>query len=228
MKWLVLLILASLAHSTSAAMEDNPTLMNLMVNQLEHGDDDTSVIDLDAWVGKDLDKIWLKSELTRKNGSVEESELQLLYSRAIAPYWDLTLGVRHDFDPSPGTTWAAFGVQGLAPYFFDTEIALFVGEAGQTALRFEVEYDLLLSQKLILTPDLEINFYGKEDKPRGIGTGLSEIETQLRLRYEFKREFAPYIGITFSRKYGDTRKLSRLAGNDNSDSRVTLGLKIWL
>ena len=138
--------------------------------------------------------------------------MQFLYSKAIARYWDFQLGVRHDFEPSPSRSWAAIGFKGLAPYFFDIDAAAFIGESGRTALRFEAEYELLFAQRLILTPDIEINIYGQNDPDVGIGSGLSDIEAGLRLRYEIRRELAPYIGINWSRLFGNTEDFARIAG----------------
>ncbi len=138
--------------------------------------------------------------------------MQFLYSKAIARAWDFQLGVRHDFEPSPSRSWAAIGFNGLAPYFFDIDAAAFIGESGRTTLRFEAEYELLFTQRLILTPDIEINIYGQNDPDVGIGSGLSDIEAGLRLRYEIRREFAPYIGINWSRLFGNTEDFARIAG----------------
>ena len=216
-------------HPVSAGMNDDPILASLSLNQFEVTDDDedTVIIDLDAWVGKDLNKIWIKSEIELVDGDFEETELQLLYSRGFARYWDVQMGVRHDFDPSPSRTWLAFGIQGLAPYFFESEITAFVGENGRTALRLDFEYELMFTQKLILTPEIEANFYGRDDRELGLGSGLSDTEFRLRLRYEVRREIAPYIGVTFARKYGNTADYAKLTGQNYSNTSIMLGIKLW-
>lgn len=226
---IVVILLLSTSLPAYAAMEDDPTLISVMFNQLEVTDDneDTTIIDMDAWIGKDLNKLWFKSELEFVDGELEESELQLLYSRGFARYWDVQMGLRHDFDPSPGRTWVAFGVQGLAPYFFESEITFFAGENGRTALRADFEYEFMLTQKLILSPEIEVNFYGKDDREAGIGSGLSDMEARIRLRYEIRREFAPYVGVTYARTYGKTTDYARIAGSNDTNTRITLGIKIW-
>ena len=117
--------------------------------------------------------------------------------------------------------------RGLAPYFFEVDTALFVGENGRTALRLEAEYELLLTQRLILTPDIEINFYGQNDKDIGVGSGLSDVQTGLRLRYEIRREFAPYIGVNWSKKFGNSANFSRMEGVDVSETQLVLGIRAW-
>ena len=222
--------LLTVCHPAFAAMEDDPTLASIIFNQFEVTDDseNTAIFDMDAWIGRDLNKLWIKSELKSVDGNLEESELQLLYSHGFARYWDVQVGLRHDFDPSPGRTWAAFGIQGLAPYFFESDITFFIGENGRTALRFDFEREFMFTQKLILTPEIEANFYGKDDREIGIGSGLSDMEIRLRLRYEIRREFAPYIGVTYAKKYGDTADFARIAGNNDTSTWITLGIKIWL
>lgn len=201
-----------------------------MLDELERrgsGTDKDDTWDAQAWIGKDLAKLWIKSKGARGSGRTEHGELQLLYSRAVATYWDLQLGVRHDFEPSPSRTWVAVGLEGLAPYFFEIDAAFFISDSGQTALRFEAEYNLLLTQRLVLAPEIEANFYGKDDPAAGRGSGLSEIEAGLRLRYEFRREFAPYLGVTWFREFGETADMSSGAGRRSSDTQFTIGLRAW-
>ncbi len=220
----------SVADDARADMEDDPLLLTVILDQLETrdaGGDNTLAWDGEAWLGKDLRKIWFKTDGERTAGSTDGAELQFLYSKAIARYWDFQLGVRHDFEPSPSRSWAAIGFKGLAPYFFDIDAAAFIGESGRAALRFEAEYELLFTQRLILTPDIEINIYGQNDPDVGIGSGLSDIEAGLRLRYEIRREFAPYIGINWSRLFGNTEDFARIAGKDTSEAQLVIGLRAW-
>ena len=138
------------------------------------------------------------------------------------------LGARRDWQPDdPNRDWASFGVQGLAPYLFESEATLFVGEEGLTNLRLEAEYEILFTQKLILVPAVEANFYGKEDEELGIGEGLTDIEAGLRLRYEIRREFAPYIGVNWERQFGDTAAKTRGAGDDVSETTLVAGVRFW-
>jgi len=210
--------------------EDDPPLIMLLADQVEFRDaaDESSFSwDASGWFGKDLTKLWIKTEGERESGETEEAELQFLYSKAVATYWDFQVGVRHDFQPSSDRTWAAIGLQGLAPYFFETDIALFISESGRTALRLEAEYELLLTQRLILSPEIEVNFYGQNDPAIGIGSGLSNIEAGLRLRFEIRREFAPYIGVNWQRDLGGTADFVRAAGGDTSDTQWVLGVRAW-
>ena len=227
---LVVAICLSVSDNARASAEDDPLLLMGILDQLEMRDtsgDNTFSWDAQGWFGKDLRKLWFKTEGKRAAGSTDEAEFQFLYSKAIARYWELQVGVRHDFEPSPSQSWAVIGVQGLAPYFFETDIALFVGESGRTALRFESEYELLLTQRLILTPEIEVNFYGQDDAAVGIGSGLSDLELGLRLRYEIRREFAPYIGVNWSKLFGQTKDFARGAGESTSEAQLVIGLRVW-
>jgi len=228
---IALIIAMSLGFSPDlkAAMEDDPFLVMGLLDQFEYRDaaEDTYSWSAQGWLGKDLRKLWIKTEGDREGGSTGEAELQFLYSKAVARYWEFQVGVRQDFQPSPSRSWAVVGFQGLAPYFFETDIALFIGESGRTALRFESEYELLITQRLILTPEIEFNVYGQDDVRVGIGSGFSDLELGLRLRYEIRREFAPYIGVNWSKLFGNTRDIARLAGQDTSDAQFVVGLRAW-
>ena len=155
------------------------------------------------------------------------ADLQLLYGHAFAPWWELVVGVRRDFGPGPSRDWAAFGIQGLAPYRLDVEATAYLGESGRTALRLEAEYELLLTNRLVLQPLVQLDLYGKEDPATGTGSGLSEMEAGLRLRYEIRREFAPYVGVAWQRRFGDTADLARAAGEEVEDTRLVAGLRVW-
>lgn len=227
---LLVAVWLSVADDARASAEDDPLLLMGILDQLEMRDtsgDNTLSWSAQGWMGKDLRKLWVKTEGERAGGDTDEAELQFLYSKAIARYWDLQFGVRHDFEPSPSQSWAVIGVQGLAPYFFETDVALFIGKSGRTALRFESEYELLLTQRLIFTPEIEVNFYGQDDVDIGIGSGLSDLEFGLRLRYEIRREFAPYIGVNWSRLFGNTKDFARIAGKSTSDAHLVIGLRMW-
>jgi len=210
-------------------MVDDPLLAKFMLSQFEKrfGDGDEPLVwEGEAWIGKDLNKLWLKSEGERVGGENEEAELQVLYSRAIAPYWDIQAGFRKDFKPV-GREWATIGLKGLAPYFFETDAALFIGEKGRTSIRLKAEYEIMLTQKTVLSPEIEINLYGKDDPESGIGSGLSDTSLGIRLRHEFKREFAPYIGVDWTRFYGGTADHVAEEDGDTSDVRWLAGVRIW-
>lgn len=222
-----ILLIPTLAVAGSA---DDPLLSMLMIDQLEirsTDGPDPLVLDGQLWIGKDLNKLWIKTEIERVDGETEEAELQALYSRAVAPFWDVQVGWRRDFRPKPERDWLAVGVQGLAPYFFEVDAAIFVGKEGRTAARVEAEYEFMFTQRLILSPEIEINLYGKDDPDVGIGSGLSDIEAGLRLRYEYRREFAPYIGINWNRKFGQTADYARAEGEDRQDTQIVAGIRLW-
>jgi copper resistance protein B len=201
-----------------------------LADKLEWQDaDDGSALawDLSGWVGGDIDRLWLRSEGERSNGQTEDAQIQALWGHAISPWWEVVSGVRQDFKPGAPQTWAAFGVQGMALYNFEVEATAFLGERGQSALRLEGDYDILLTNRLILQPTAEINVHGKNDGQRGIGSGLSNTEAGLRLRYEIRREFAPYIGVTWNRTYGNTADYARAEDEDRSEARLVLGVRMW-
>lgn len=202
----------------------------LLINQLEWqggGGDGALKWDIKGWVGGDIDRLWLRSEGERSAGRTENAEVQALWGHAISPWWDWVGGVRQDFKPGDGQTWAAFGAQGMALYNLEVEATLFVGEAGRTAARLEGDYDILLTNRLILQPTAEFNFYGRNDPQRDIGSGLSDSELGLRLRYEVRREFAPYVGVTWNRSYGQTAQYARDEGEDTSQVRWVVGVRLW-
>ncbi|KQN42162.1 MULTISPECIES: copper resistance protein B [unclassified Pseudomonas] len=202
----------------------------ILLDKFEYQDaDNGSVLNWEAkgWIGGDVDRLWLRSEGERTNGVTEDAELQALWGHSIGPWWDVVTGVRQDFKPGSPQTWGAFGIQGMALYNFETEATAFIGENGQTAARLEGDYDILLTNRLILQPTAEVNFYGKDDPQRGIGSGLANTEVGLRLRYEIVREFAPYIGVTWSRSYGETADLASDEGEDTNEARFVAGIRMW-
>ena len=180
-----------------------------------------------GWAGTDYDKLWIKSEGTVSNGALDDGQHQFLYSRAITTYFDLQGGLRSDLDSRPTRNWAALGIQGLAPYFFDLELTGFVSGQGHLAAKLEASYDLLLTQRLILQPQVEVNVYSKSDPARLTGDGFSDIDTGLRLRYEFSRQFAPYIGVVYEGKFGQTANFARQAGESTGDVRFVFGVRAW-
>lgn len=183
--------------------------------------------DAQAWFGRTYDRLVIKAEGDYMDGQLEEVSTELLWGHAIATFWDTQLGVRYDSGDGPNRSWLAFGVQGLAPYWFEMDATAYLGENGSTALSLEVEYDLLLTQKIILQPRLEANLNGKRDAAREIGSGLSEMAAGLRLRYEILREFAPYVGVERARKFGETGDYARASGVDDSETRWVAGVRFW-
>jgi copper resistance protein B len=211
-----------------AHMDDNRTYSKLLFDHLETAGEDASARwNGQAWIGTDLNRLWLKTEGEKAGGTTEHAELQALFSRALTPFWDVQAGVRHDFEPAPERNYGVIAVRGLAPYFFDVEASLYVGESGRSALRVETAYELLLTQKLILTPRIELNAYGQDDPLRGIGAGLGDAEIGVRLRYEFRREVAPYIGLVRVGSFGRTRDFARALGKTLDDVQIVAGVRFW-
>ncbi len=229
-------------RDTSPAMQE-ARHMNLMMHgdalnflvlgeRFEYAEDDGAsarLWELQGWVGYDRDKVWFKTEgrYDTEADATEHSEVQALYSRAVAPYWDLQAGVRRDDTGSTTRHHAVLGVQGLAPYWFEVDAAAFISERGDVSARLESEYELRFTQKLLLQPRLELNYSFADDPAAGIGEGMSEASVGLRLRYELRREFAPYIGVEWSRAYGGTSALLRAAGEDRDEMNVVAGLRVW-
>ena len=211
-------------------MDDARPYASLMLDRLEafHAHDaHGQALDAQGWFGGDFDKLWFKVDGDRSNGRLGATRTEALWSHAIAPYWQLELGGRHDFGGGPGRDWASFGVQGLSPYWFDVQATAYVGGASRTALRFETEYDLRITQRLFLQPDVKLDAFGKDDGARDIGAGVSRIEAGLRLRYEFARKFAPYVGIVRERGLGNTARFERRAGEPVGQTRAVAGVHVW-
>lgn len=203
-----------------------------MIDRLEYGDDDeanTYLWDAQGWVGGDLHKLWLKTEGEgpTNGGGPEDTEFQALYSRTIGPFWDFQAGLRYDANPEPDRGYAVVGIQGLAPYWFETDAALFLSEEGDLSARVELEYELLLTQRLILQPRLEVNASASDVPELDLGSGLNDTEMGLRLRYEIRREFAPYIGVRYERSYGETEDLLEAAGEPSSSTSLVIGIRAW-
>ena len=211
-------------------MVDDPFITKTMIKAFEVGRNkegtNTLTLEADAWFGYDLNKFWLKTDLEMSDGKLEEGQLQALYSRGISPYWDVQVGVRKDFKPE-GREWAVIGLEGTAPYLFDIGTSLAIGKNGQTNARLNAEYELMLTQKMVLSPELDLSFYGKDDEEVGVGSGFSQAKIGLKLGYEIKREFAPYIGVRWSKKFGNTADYARAEGDDVSDTQLLLGIEAW-
>lgn len=211
-------------------LADEHNFGSLLVDRLERAytrDDNETAFDVLAWFGRDFDRLVFKSEGDAARGKLQKARTELLWGHAIAIFWDTQLGVRYDSGVGPDRGWLAFGVQGLAPYWFDVEATAYVGSEGRTALRFAATYDLLFTQKLVLQPRVELNLYGKRDEARGIGSGLSDGAAGLRLRYEFTRQFAPYVGVERAGKFGRTADLVRAAGEKADETRWVAGVRFW-
>lgn len=211
-------------------LADEHSFGSVLFDRLEHvrgRDAGSTAYDAQAWYGRDYDKLVIKAEGEVAGGRLQDARTELLWGHAIAPYWDTQLGLRHDSGVGPARDWLAFGIQGLAPYWFEVGATAYLGGNGRTALRLDAEYDVLLTQKLILQPRAEFSLYGKDDVAREIGSGLSTGAIGLRLRYEINRQLAPYIGVERSRKFGQTADLARAGGERTAETRWVAGVRFW-
>jgi copper resistance protein B len=204
----------------------------VIIDRLEAGfgdDSETWLWDVQGWSGGDINRFWWKSEGEGDvDGGLEEAELQALYSRAVTPFWDVQAGVRQDFRPEgEDTTHLVLGLQGLAPYWWEIDAAAFLSTEGDLTARVEAEYDQRITQRLILQPRFEIDVSASDIPGLEIGSGLSSVEAGLRLRYEFRKEFAPYVGVEWTRALGDTADYIEVRGGDPEGTRFVVGLKAW-
>ena len=204
----------------------------VLADRLEYQSNDgspTLLFDGQGWWGSDSNRLWIKSEIEYDFSAdrFEEAELQALWSRPIARYFDVQAGVRHDFQSGAERTFGVIGVQGLAPYWFEIDAAIFVSGQGDVSARIEAEYDLLITQRLIAQPRSELNFAAQDVAALGIGSGLSTAELGLRLRYEIKRELAPYVGVNWERSVGDTADFARAAGDNPGAVSLVAGVRLW-
>lgn len=216
-------------------MMDDQTYVFVMADRLEYystGEANPLQWDLQGYVGKNVNKFWIKAEgealLSRKEG---EMEFQGLYSRAITPYFDLQAGLRYDIayhrSAHQSRGLAVIGLQGMAPYFFEVDGNLFISEAGNISANLEAEYDLPITQRLWAQPKMATGVAVQEVPEWGVGSGWNNIRLGLRLRYEIKRELAPYIGISWNRKLGETADLARSEGGEASLFGMVGGLRLW-
>ena len=213
-------------------VEDNRVLNYVQFDQLEgrtNGSNTSFRWDSEGWIGTDFNKFWFKSEGSITNGVASDGDQEFLYNRPIPRlrYFDWQAGARIDLDSGPTRVWLALGIQGLAPYFFNFAPTFYVRDGGHVAGRLEGYYDLYVSQRLILQPQVEMNFYSQADRARGIGSGFSDLDGGLRLGYQFSRKFAPYIGYTYTGAFGQAVSFSRQAGQPTGEHRFVLGIWLW-
>ena len=224
---------AEMEHSRHAMMVENGAQkiafisFNLAEYQARKGHDGFRW-DGEAWYGGDISRLTVKSEGEGVFGEgIAGTETQLLYSRAVGPYFNAQAGIRQDLGPGPDRTYAAVGFEGLAPYWFEVEGALFLSHKGDLHGRLEGYYDQRITQKLILQPMAELNFALQDVPEIGVGSGLSAMELGLRLRYQIAKEFAPYVGVEWARKSGDTARFARAAGEDADSLSFVMGVRAW-
>lgn len=204
----------------------------LLGDRLEYQSNDgspTLLFDGQGWWGTDRNKLWIKSEIEYdlEGGRFEEAELQALWSRPFARYFDFQAGVRHDFQNGAERTFGVIGVQGLAPYWFELDTAIFVSGEGDISARIEAEYELLITQRLVLQPRTELNFAVQSVEEAGVGSGLSTAEVGLRLRYMFTPQFAPYVGVNWVRSVGEAADFARANGDGAGAVSLVAGVRLW-
>ena len=195
--------------------------------EVQHRDRNELLLwDAQGWYGTDENRLWLQTEGEASNGD-DELELQALWSHAFHPWFDFQSGLRVDFEDGFERSHLVLGIQGLMPYRFEVDTALFLSDAGELSARIESEYDWWLTQRLILQPRIELNLSAQDIPEQSLGKGLGNMEAGLRLRYQIRREFAPYFGIEYSRKFGATADYTRRAGMKTSDWHAMLGVQAW-
>jgi len=209
-------------------LADEHNFWSVLGDRFEYQEaNESTVYDFQFWYGNTYDRLVVKAEGDIADGALESST-DLLWGHALSAYFDTQLGVRLDqYDEGESRQWLAIGLQGLAPYWFELDVTAYVSDNGQTALSAAAEYELLFSQKLIFQPRAELNLYGKDDPDYGLGAGLSDIALGVRLRYEFSRQLAPYIGVEWNSAFGKTADYRRATGEGRSDTQIVAGLRFW-
>ena len=228
--WILSGLLWARAHAQTTYqmpdMNDDPIITHILIDQLEQQTGGRGLpqfhYEAQGWSGTDENKLWIKSEGSVAGGTFTDGQHDFLYDHAVSPFFDLQAGIRTDADNGTARQWAAIGVQGLAPYFLDAEATFYVGEQGRLAFRTRDSTDWLMTNRLILTPEIEANFENKPDFSRQTRAGLATLDAGLRLRYEFIREFAPYVGVSYhlGRNFG-------VIAQPGNGFRLTLGLHLW-
>jgi len=210
-------------------MDDRRRFGKVMVDRLEwqEGEDSALAWDAAAWYGGDFDKAWLEAEGESVDGRTHESRVELAWDRIVSPWWSLRAGVRHDGGIGPSRVWLGVGVAGLAPGFLEVEAALYHGEEGRSALRLTTERDFRLTQRLVLQPEIELSAYGRDDPEKLVGAGLSDLKLGLRLRYELRREIAPYVGLRWVDHFGHTADFRRAVGEESEQLLWIAGIHAW-
>ncbi len=195
----------------------------------EHGSE-ALLWDVQGWIGNDYDKLYLKSEGDLRlddDAKVEEAGVELLYSRNIAKFWDLQMGVRHDFEPDPERSFVAFGFQGLAPQWFEIDATAYLSEDGDVSAKIEAEYELMLTQRLVLIPRIETGLSMQDVPEYEQWQGITDVTVGARLMYHLRREFAPYIGVSWSRKLGETANRLESENVDVDSTAIVAGVRFW-
>lgn len=230
------------APAPAAATPNNPATMQnmdmhddaphgaLLVDQWEYThayDGNGAHWEAEGWYGGDSDKLWLRSEGDSSNGRLEEGDIEVLWSHAASAFWDTQWGVRQDLGTGSKRSWMAAGIEGLAPYWVELEATAYVGDSGRLAARMRAEYTVRFTQRWMLQPELELNAYSQDDASQRVGSGVSNAQLGLRLRYEINREFAPYLGVTWTRRFAATAGYAREDRVPVFDRQLVVGVRLW-
>jgi copper resistance protein B len=215
-----------------AAEMGNQTFAHVLFDEFEgrtSGSQSQFRWDGEGWIGTDWNRLWLKSEGFADPSGASDGDHEVLYDRPIPRmrYFDAQAGVRADLDTDPSRVWAAIGIEGLAPYSFKFAPTFYIRNDGHVAGRIETDYDVYLSQRLILQPQAELNFYSRDDRARMTGSGFSDLDAGIRLRYTIRRKFGPYIGYAYDGKYGGSADYARAAGERTAMPTLVFGIRIW-
>jgi copper resistance protein B len=217
----------SVFRDEHGAIRTYRVLVDQLETRIQNGRDGYAW-DGEAWYGGAINRLWLKTEGEGTfGGGPEQAEVQALWSRALDPWFNLQAGVRYDIRPTPDRGYLVLGIEGLAPYWFEVDGAVFLSQKGDLSARFEGEYEQRITQRLILQPRIDLDFSLQDVPELGIGSGLSSAEAGLRLRYEIVPEFAPYVGVHYGRAFGDTAAFRRAAGRDVGGLSFLVGVRTW-
>ena len=221
---------ATEAAPFGSPVEDEHVWVHGILDQFEgrFGAENSLRWDGEFWTGTDTHRLWLKSEGELQGGHLSDGQQEILYDTPISTYFDLQAGVRYDLDDKAGRGWAAFGVEGLSQYFFRVAATAYVSDTGHYGAKLFGSYDLLITQRLIIQPAVELNLYTKSDSGRLLGSGVSSMDTGLRLRFEITRKFAPYLGISYEKNFGQTGRIAAAAGENTDALRLAMGVRTWL
>ena len=232
--WATVLLLTAAARPASAQVMDSSVHWFALLDQLELAPNRGGTplkADATGWLGGDVNRLWVRAEADQETESASgELQGEAFYGRLFSPYWDALVGIRVDHqwgDETATRAHVALGLEGLAPYWFEVEPTLYVSQDGDVSAQLEAEYELLLTQRLVLQPRLEVQVAVQDVPEFGIGSGLSDLELGARLRYEFRREIAPYVGVAWHRRTGETADLARAAGEYVSNVSFVAGLRVW-
>lgn len=225
-----LLLACGASNLLAMGIGDDPLVSKVLIHKLENrftDGPDPRVLDWEAWVGYDFDKLWLKSEIEWHDGETEAAHLMAMWRHAVDPYWDVAIGLGREFRPRPEENYLVFGATGTLPYMIESSFLLEFADEGQVTLGVELETEYMLSQQWVLMPSLELDVHNKADEDAGHGAGLSKLEAGLRLAYEFRREFAPFVGVVWEQSLGQTADLRRAEGEDTGDVMFVAGIHAW-